>query len=209
MNRLTFSAASWLSKSNKKRQWNIISSSIASAASKEDKKEEKKGGGGGDKKKKSEVGGGGGGDASMKARTESLEKFIQTAEKAKRLKIDFSPEELARHYEIGKEYNRQKMKRENAWNKEFTTMIYLQNDALAAMPAHLKEQALIYDETPAPDDRDLPIYETPPIKGFNPNLYDQNTTGKKGKKRGGDSDEAGEGDGDDDDNEEDDDDDED
>ena len=84
MNRLTFSAASWLSKSNKKRQWNIISSSIASAASKEDKKEEKKGGGGGDKKKKSEVGGGGGGDASMKARTESLEKFIQTAEKAKR-----------------------------------------------------------------------------------------------------------------------------
>lgn len=88
-------------------------------------------------------------------------------------------------------------------------MIYLQNDALAAMPAHLKEQALIYDETPAPDDRDLPIYETPPIKGFNPNLYDQNTTGKKGKKRGGDSDEAGEGDGDDDDNEEDDDDDED
>ena len=42
MNRLTFSAASWLSKSNKKRQWNIISSSIASAASKEDKKEDKK-----------------------------------------------------------------------------------------------------------------------------------------------------------------------
>ena len=49
------------------------------------------------------------------------------------------------------------MKRENAWNKEFSTKIYLQNDALAAMPALLREQAMIYDETPAPDERDLPI----------------------------------------------------
>lgn len=99
------------------------------------------------------------------------------------------------------------MKRENAWNKEFTTMIYLQNDALAAMPANLKEQAMIYDETPAPDDRDLPIYETPPIKGFNPNLYDQKTTGKKGKKGGEDNDD--DDDDEDDDNDEDGDDDED
>lgn len=71
----TVSTASWLSRRNKQRQWSILSSSIASAASKEEKKEEKKGG---DKKKKYE------GDPSTKARTENLEKFMQTAEKAKR-----------------------------------------------------------------------------------------------------------------------------
>ena len=77
------SAASWLSKI-KNRQGNTLSNSIASAAAASKPKEEKKvvdKKGGAEKKKKNE---GAGSDSSTKARTESLERFMVTAEKAKR-----------------------------------------------------------------------------------------------------------------------------
>jgi len=67
------------------------------------------------------------------------------------------------------------MIRTNQFNKDLTTKIYLSQDALKAMPANLRANALIIDETPPPPDRPWATYDTPPIPGFNPRDY----TGEK------------------------------
>lgn len=56
-------------------------------------------------------------------------------------------------------------------NRDLTDKIWLQQEALRALPAHLLEHAMIIDDTPPPADRPWPKYDTPPIKGFNPMDY--------------------------------------
>ena len=50
--------------------------------------------------------------------------------------------------------------------QDLTNKIWLQQEALAALPAPLQEKALIIDESPPPRDRPWPAFQTPPIKDF-------------------------------------------
>jgi Mitochondrial ribosomal protein L28 len=89
----------------------------------------------------------------------------------RRFTPEFSAEELAEHSRIAKEYARQSMKRHNQQEKDLTTKIWLQQEAMRAMSPELRAQAEIIDDTPPPPDRPWPIWLTPPIKGFNPRDY--------------------------------------
>jgi hypothetical protein len=59
----------------------------------------------------------------------------------------------------------------NRLEKDIATKAYLQSEALKALPSKLSELARIIDTTPSPDDRPFPVFDTPPIKGFNPRDY--------------------------------------
>ena len=89
----------------------------------------------------------------------------------RRLKIKFSEEEAQEHFRIGKEYNRQCRIRSNQLNKEYATKCWLLNEAVKALPEHLRAHATTVDETPPPEGRQLPIFDTPPIKGFKVSDY--------------------------------------
>lgn len=98
-------------------------------------------------------------------------------------KVQFTDEEMKEHFKIGREYNRQSTIRHNKLQKDLSTKIWLQHEALAAMPEHLRIEALICDETPAPDDRVMPIFDTPPIKDFDASLYMKDLDGDASAKR--------------------------
>lgn len=110
-------------------------------------------------------------DDSGMASVESLSRFIEVAEAAKRFKPAFSPEELAEHARIAKEYRRESMKRHNRHMKDLSTKICLQRAAIDALPEGLREQALIIDETPPPANRPWANWSTPPIPGFDAKAY--------------------------------------
>jgi len=55
--------------------------------------------------------------------------------------------------------------------KDLSTKIWLQQEALKAIPEALRVHALIIDDTPPPPNRPLPIYQTPPIKDFDVSKY--------------------------------------
>eukprot|EP00604_Paraphysomonas_vestita_P001040 CAMPEP_0174822344 /NCGR_PEP_ID=MMETSP1107-20130205/15162_1 /TAXON_ID=36770 /ORGANISM="Paraphysomonas vestita, Strain GFlagA" /LENGTH=148 /DNA_ID=CAMNT_0016041001 /DNA_START=142 /DNA_END=588 /DNA_ORIENTATION=- len=76
------------------------------------------------------------------------------------------PEDVAaEHLRIGKEYNRQMFIQHNQMVKDLTLKIYLQQDALKALPPDLAKLAAIPDHTPPPRLRPYPLWETPPIEG--------------------------------------------
>ena len=102
---------------------------------------------------------------------ESLNRFVEVAEEAKRYKPDFTEEELKEHERIAKEYQRQSFRRHNALEKDMTNKIWLQQEALRAMPHDLYEEAIKIDDTPPPANRPWPFFDTPPIEGFNINDY--------------------------------------
>ena len=106
-----------------------------------------------------------------KATVEALQKFIETAEQAKKIDLGFSEAELAEHFRIGQEYARQSTIRSNKHGSDLSTKIWLQQEAMRALRADLRAHAEIIDETPPPPDRPWPIWMTPPIKGFNPRDY--------------------------------------
>lgn len=88
-----------------------------------------------------------------------------------RIKPRFTEEQQAEHKRIGREYQQQMMKRRNKTDKDLATKIWLQQEAIRALPEDLRAQAVIIDETPPPSDRPWPVYATPPIKGFDPRKY--------------------------------------
>ncbi len=45
------------------------------------------------------------------------------------------------------------------------------HDAINALPANLKEAAMIIDRTPPPPDRPFPMWDTPPLKEFDIKEY--------------------------------------
>ena len=135
---------------------------------------------GGEKKRKVVSG------ESNKATVEILQKFIDTAEKAKEIDMGFTEAELAEHQRIGLEYNKQSTARTNRRGSDLSTKIWLQQEAMRAMPAELRVHAATIDDTPPPPDRPWPIWMTPPIKGFNPRDY----MGQKGEEED-DDDEGG------------------
>jgi hypothetical protein len=62
--------------------------------------------------------------------------------------------------------------------KDLTDKIWLQHEAVKALPERLRAHALEIDETPPPSDRPWPLFATPPIKGFDPSLYMDKEEGK-------------------------------
>ena len=102
---------------------------------------------------------------------ESLQAFFEAAEKAKKASIPFTEEEKAEHLKIGREYSRQVRIRDNQEKKDLATKVWLQQEAMRALPADLRRHAEEIDETPPPRGRPWPIWWTPPIKGFNAQDY--------------------------------------
>jgi hypothetical protein len=88
-----------------------------------------------------------------------------------RIKLKFTPEELVEHSRIAREYQRQSTIVHNQLQKDMTDKIWMQQEAMRSLPEHLRAAALICDETPPPEDRPWPIWDTPPIAGFNPQDY--------------------------------------
>ena len=92
-------------------------------------------------------------------------------EKAARLKIDFTDEERKQHEIIAKNFAKQSQIRHNKYEKDLTTKIYLQGDALLALPEQLRIAAEVIDHEPPPSDRPMAVWSTPPIKGFDVRDY--------------------------------------
>eukprot|EP00128_Syssomonas_multiformis_P009338 Colp12_sorted_trinity150504_noHs@18523 len=107
---------------------------------------------------------GGRGDTS---RADAIYKFIHASEDAKKIKLDFTEEELKRNKEIAREFQRQCAIYNAEFHKDLALKARLIQDALKAMPPTLREQAKIIDGSIPPQDRPWPRFETPPIKGFN------------------------------------------
>jgi hypothetical protein len=87
------------------------------------------------------------------------------------MKVAFSAAEMEEHNRIGREYHRQYTIRQNKMDHDLTNKIWLQQEAIRALPPSLQEHAMTIDNTPPPSDRPWPYYETPPIKGFSIHKY--------------------------------------
>lgn len=68
---------------------------------------------------------------------EAFNKFIETAEASKRIKPDFTDEELAAHAAIHKRYHSELRKQQNAFNKDLADKAWLQQEAMRSLPLHL------------------------------------------------------------------------
>lgn len=88
-----------------------------------------------------------------------------------RMKLEWSPEELVEHGRIGRKYHAESFRRINKQEKDIAEKIWLQQEAIRALPPHLKERALEIDHTPPPHDRPWPFFDTPPIKDFDLKKY--------------------------------------
>lgn len=106
--------------------------------------------------------------------------MIVTPFNSNRMKLDWSPEELAEHSRIGRTYHAESFRRINKHEKDLADKIWLQQEAIRALPPHLKERALEIDETPPPRDRPWPYFDTPPIKDFDLKKYIK-SDGNKGR----------------------------
>jgi len=134
---------------------------------------------------------------------EAIERFVEVTEKATKLKLELTDEEKKEHERIAKEYAKQNQIRHNKYEKDLTTKIYLQKDALKALPEQLKIAASVIDHEPPPSDRPMAVWATPPIKGFDIRDY----VGKQNEDDefdGDDDEEINDDDNDDDDNDDDD-----
>ena len=61
------------------------------------------------------------------------------------MKFDYTEEEKAEHTRIVKTYQREKLRRVNLINKDIADKIWLQQEAMRALPDHLRESAGIHN----------------------------------------------------------------
>jgi hypothetical protein len=93
--------------------------------------------------------------------------FWQSSERVKRRRHKFPPEVAERHQRVGKEYNRQMMVLNNMYKRDIAIKEWLMEDAFKALPLHLQEHAQSDDDLVLPPEgRHLPLWDTPPVKGF-------------------------------------------
>lgn len=76
--------------------------------------------------------------------------------------VELSQEERARHFEIGREYNKQTTLRENRWRVDLDLKIKLKWAAIHALPDELLTEALEPDAELIPYERRIPTW-TPAI----------------------------------------------
>jgi len=92
----------------------------------------------------------------------------------------FSPEEYAKHYEIGRNYVIGSFKVHNETNHDLACKIRLKNHAIKMIPrstdeelAYLRENALLIevdDNSLPPVHRSIPL-DTPPVEGYDPSAF--------------------------------------
>jgi hypothetical protein len=90
--------------------------------------------------------------------------------------LELTEEEKKRHAEIGREYNRQMFIRRNQEDKDLTNKIWLQQEAIRALPPTLRAHAQTIDNSDPPSDRPWPLFDTPPIKDFDYRQYIEEET---------------------------------
>ena len=79
---------------------------------------------------------------------------------------------MAEHERIAKTYQRKRLEEENYYNKDIADKCWLQQEAMRALPDHLRAAAEVIDDEPPPADRQPTIWATPPIKGFDIRDYE-------------------------------------
>jgi hypothetical protein len=94
---------------------------------------------------------------------------------ALRTKLEWSEEEIKEHHRIGRTYNINSFVRDQKLQLDLTNKIYLQQDALKALPPHLIASANEIDHQPPPKNRPWAMWSTPPIKGFDSTPYEEVT----------------------------------
>jgi hypothetical protein len=87
-----------------------------------------------------------------------------------RIKPDFSEEEKAEHTRIATKFTKKSFQRRNMLDHDLTNKIWLQQEAIRALPNALQAHALTIDESAAPH-RTLPFWDTPPIRDFDIRKY--------------------------------------
>jgi hypothetical protein len=91
---------------------------------------------------------------------------------------------------IGQRYITEARNKSNRTNKDIADKIWLQQEAMRSLSGPPLEAALVIDETPPPPDRPWTVWQTPPIKGFDINAYqnldkkDDDDEGEQGEKEG-------------------------
>ena len=74
-----------------------------------------------------------------------------------RIKLTYTDEEMIINAAIAKKYQIESAKRHNLLSKDVTTKIWLQQQAIKALPSELlRVHALTIDNTPAPEGRPFP-----------------------------------------------------
>jgi hypothetical protein len=83
-----------------------------------------------------------------------------------RFKPNYTAEEKADNFRIGKQYNIQSFRKHNKESQDFANKSWLQKEAIESMRPDLRANAMKVDRTKPPADRPWPHWDTPPIKGF-------------------------------------------
>lgn len=89
----------------------------------------------------------------------------------RRHKIVDTPEEQAHRRQVLRTANTESRKAHQKVERDLTNKIYLQQEAIKALPVEMQADAKMIDQTPYPMDRPWPRWDTPPIPGFNPLDY--------------------------------------
>jgi hypothetical protein len=77
-----------------------------------------------------------------------LQQFFATVQKIYKTKPNFTEEELKEHERIGKEYYRQSTIENNKFEKDLANKIWLQQEAIRALPEELRKATLYQKVTP-------------------------------------------------------------
>ncbi len=100
-----------------------------------------------------------------------MQQFIDKADEVGRKKMQIPEDKAKRNFEVGREYNRQTTIRDNMYNKDITDKIWLQQDAIRALPPNLLEACLVIDDSPPPDEHVPAIFTMPPKEDFDYTKY--------------------------------------
>ena len=82
------------------------------------------------------------------------------------MKHELTEDEKEERNRIGRTYNIEQFKLHNSLMKDVSTKIWMQSEAVAGLPEHLRAAALIIDESSPPHDRPWPMWQTPPVEGY-------------------------------------------
>lgn len=78
--------------------------------------------------------------------------------------LPYSDEEKAEFDRIRTEYNRQTTIQDNKFKKDIATKMWLQQEAIKALPEQYREAAEDIDTSKPPRDRPWPMFNTPPVE---------------------------------------------
>jgi hypothetical protein len=78
---------------------------------------------------------------------------------------------MERHAAVGKRYQVESYRLNNQINKDLSVKIWLMHEALRSLPENYRLQAEVMEDSIPPEDRPLPLWDSPPIKGFDPEPF--------------------------------------